>query len=70
MADVKALALSAKEKLGNGLALTEADAIGKAIRGVGITHRADYKRLMREVGTEFARDKRDEQRQAERRRAS
>lgn len=69
MANVKALAISAKGKLGNGQATTEADAIGKAIRGVGITNSADYRRLMREVGTQFARNKSDERRQAQRRRA-
>ena len=59
-ADVKALAASARRKLANGDALTEVDAIGKAIRGVGITDKGDVKRLMSQVGTQFARDKFDE----------
>ncbi len=69
MADVKALALSAKARLNDGRAVGEADAISKAIRGVGITNTVDHKRLMREVGTQFARNKRDEQRLAQQRRA-
>lgn len=69
MADVKALALSAKAKRNNGQATSDVVAISKAIRSVGITAKADYNRLMREVGKEFARNKRDEQHQAERRRA-
>lgn len=59
MANIKELALRAKAKLDAGDAICEADAIHKAIRGAGITHPADHKRLMREVGTQFARDKRD-----------
>jgi hypothetical protein len=62
MADVKALALRAAEIKCTGNALTEAQAIGKAIRGKGITHPADVKRLMSEVGTQYARDKREERR--------
>ncbi|HEV8666396.1 MAG TPA: hypothetical protein VN665_00930 [Candidatus Paceibacterota bacterium] len=60
MADIKALALSAASKLSSRNANSEADAIAKAIRGSGITHPADVKRLMREVGTQFARNKRDQ----------
>ena len=59
MADIKYLALRAKAKLDARDAISEADAISKAIRGAGITHSADHKRLMREVGAQFARDKRD-----------
>jgi hypothetical protein len=57
MANVKDLALSAARKLADGNALNEADAISKAIRGTGITHPADHKRLMSEVGRAFARNK-------------
>lgn len=70
MADIKALALSAKHKLSTGAAISEIDAISKAITGVGIRNKADVKRLKSEVGTQFARDKRNEQRLAGRRRAS
>lgn len=59
MADVKALARRAKERLDSRNALNEPDAISKAIKGAGITNRADHDRLMRQVGTQFARDKRD-----------
>ncbi|MEK7601648.1 MAG: hypothetical protein AAB480_03915 [Patescibacteria group bacterium] len=62
MADIQELARNAAKKLADGNAANEADAISKAIRGVGITHRGDHKRLMREVGTQFARNKRDEER--------
>jgi len=57
MADVKGLARRAAEILRQRNALTEADAIGKAIRGQGITNRADVERLMRQVGTQFALNK-------------
>ncbi|HUD02531.1 MAG TPA: hypothetical protein VMR46_00725 [Candidatus Paceibacterota bacterium] len=64
---VKALAASAKRKLEKGEALTEVDAISKAIRGVGITDKGNVKRLMSEVGTQYARNKFDEQRALQRR---
>jgi hypothetical protein len=67
MADVKKLAQSARDKLARGDAISEIDAISKAIRGVGITYPADVKRLKREVGTQFARDKQDAARLARRR---
>jgi len=62
MADIKELARNAVKKLAEGNAVNEADAISKAIRGAGITHRGDHQRLMREVGTQFVRNKRDEER--------
>ncbi|HTR19087.1 MAG TPA: hypothetical protein VMH91_03900, partial [Candidatus Paceibacterota bacterium] len=65
-ADVKELARRAAEIKRTGNALTEAQAIGKAIRGKGITHRADVERLMRQVGIQYARDKRDAERTARR----
>lgn len=67
MADVKALALSAEHKLKTGQATTEVDAIGKAIKGIGIHGNADYRRLMSEVGTQFSRNKSDERRAMRRR---
>ena len=69
MADIQALAASARRKLASGDALTEVDAIAKAIRGVGITNKADTRRLMSQVGTQYARNKYDEQRTSHRRRA-
>ncbi len=66
MANVAALAASARRKLLSGDALTEVDAISKAIRGAGITYKPDHKRLMREVGRRFARDKADAARDARR----
>ena len=60
MADIQALALSAASKLASRNALNEADAISKAIRGAGITHKGDHARLMREVGRQFACNKRDQ----------
>lgn len=65
MADIQRLALNAKEKLDSGNARNEADAISKAIRGAGITHRGDHLRLMREVGRQFARNKHDAARVAQ-----
>ncbi len=70
MADIQALALRAAEKLANRDASTEVDAISKAIRGAGITNKADHKRLMSEVGTQFVRNKRDEMRGGARGRSS
>lgn len=67
MANVQDLARRAREKLATRNAISEADAISKAIRGAGITHRGDHARLMREVGRQFARDKADEARLALRR---
>lgn len=64
MADIQKLAQSARGKLARGDALNEPDAISKAIRGAGITNRADHQRLMREVGTVFARNKYAEQRRS------
>lgn len=69
MTDIGALARKAKDKLVTRNAISEADAISKAIRGAGITNPTDHKRLMREVGTQFARNKRNEQRLADRRSA-
>jgi len=57
MADINALAASAKKKLDSGDAISEIDAIDKAIIGVGITNPYDLKRLKSEVGTAFARNK-------------
>ena len=62
MADVKALAIRAAEIRRTGNALNDAQAIGKAILGQGIRNQADVKRLMSQVGTQLARDKRDTQR--------
>lgn len=70
MANIKALALSARRKRDNGDALTDADAISKAITGAGITHKGDHARLMRQVGTQFARDKRDAEKSSRRRGAA
>ena len=67
MANVKALALSARAKLDRGDAISEVDAISKAITGAGIRDKADRKRLMRDVGRQFARNKHDEQRTVKRR---
>ncbi|MGC9602538.1 MAG: hypothetical protein ABSE76_02255 [Minisyncoccia bacterium] len=67
MTNIKTLAISAKRKLQNGEAISEPDAIGKAIKGVGITNKDDVRRLMSQVGTQFARDKYDEQRASQRR---
>jgi hypothetical protein len=66
MADIKALARNAAAKLAARNALNEADAISKAIKGAGITNPADHRRLMREVGRQFARNKADEARAARR----
>ena len=68
MANIEALAQSAKRRLDNGDAITEADAIRKAIRGSGIFHELDIKRLMKLVGTQFARNKYDERRAVKKRR--
>lgn len=57
MADVNALAASAKKKLDRGDAVSEIDAIHKAIIGVGITNASDLRRLKSQVGTAFERDK-------------
>jgi hypothetical protein len=59
MADIQALARSAKAKLDSRNARSVADAIGKAIRGVGITYPPDVRRLMQEVGRQYARNERD-----------
>ncbi|HEY4524791.1 MAG TPA: hypothetical protein VJL39_00315 [Candidatus Paceibacterota bacterium] len=67
MADIKLLARRAKEKLDSRNALNEADAISKAIKGAGINHPADHRRLMSQVGRQFARDKADATRAAHRR---
>lgn len=66
MADIQFLAHSAQKKLDNGDAVSEVDAISKAIRGVGITNQSDCKQLMRKVGRQFALNKRDGQRVARR----
>ena len=57
MADIEALAASAKRKLDSGDAVFEADAIRKAINGSGIFDKQDVARLMKSAGTAFARDK-------------
>lgn len=58
MADIKRLALSAREKLANRTAVNEADAIRKAIIGSGVRHEPDVRRLMSQVGRQIYRDKR------------
>ena len=67
MADIKELARIAASKLRGRNASCEADAISKAIKGQGITHKGDHARLMSEVGRQFARDKADAARAAHRR---
>ncbi|OGG57386.1 hypothetical protein A2853_02615 [Candidatus Kaiserbacteria bacterium RIFCSPHIGHO2_01_FULL_55_17] len=67
MADINALALSAQRKLDNGDAIFEADAVRKAINGVGIFDEKDVFRLMKSVGTAFARNKHVAQRAIKRR---
>ena len=67
MADLNKLAAGAKRKLAAHDANCEADAIRKAITGSGVTFKPDVERLMSEVGTVFARNKRDEQRTSLRR---
>jgi len=62
MANLQALAASAKKKLDARDANCEADAIRKAITGSGVTFPPDVKRLMSQVGTVFARNKRDAER--------
>lgn len=62
MADIKALAVSAKAKLDKGDAINVADALSKAIVCSGIRHRADHKRLMSEVGKQYNRDRTDDKR--------
>lgn len=57
MADIQALAASARNKKAKGEALTWPDAIGKAIKGKGIFHEPDAKKLMKKVGAELAKDK-------------
>ena len=62
MADINRLAFRAAEIRVSKNALTDAEAIGKAIRGQGITFPPDVERLMKEVGTVFAQNKRRERR--------
>lgn len=66
MANINELAATAIAKRSKGDALTDADAISKAIKGKGITHKADHARLMREVGKAVARIRSDERRQVAR----
>ena len=56
MADIQALAASAKHKRASGEAVSMGIAIRKAINGVGILHKPDVKRLMLQVGQEIAKD--------------
>jgi hypothetical protein len=66
MANINGLAIRARQILDAGDARTEAEAIAKAIRGAGITYPPDVRRLMREVGRQFARNKHDEARKVRR----
>ena len=59
MADIKALARKAKEKLDSRNAMSEVDAISKAIKGAGITYPPDVRRLMSQVGRQYAGNKRE-----------
>ncbi len=67
MADVNELVRNAQRKLDKGDAVFEVDAIRKAINGAGIFDKKDVARLMKSVGTAFARNKHDAKRAAERR---
>ncbi len=62
MADTKRLATRAVQIKNEGNALDMASAIRKAIVGSGITHKADVKRLMSEVGRHIRRQQNDEMR--------
>jgi len=57
MADINLLARRAQQKLDSGDAVFEVDAIRKVINGVGIFDKRDVARLMKSVGTAFARNK-------------
>ena len=56
MANISALAQSARRKLALGDATTMGIAIRKAINGAGIFHAPDVNRLMKAVGTIIARE--------------
>lgn len=57
MADIQSLVVSAKHKRASGEAVSMGMAIRKAINCIGISHKPDVKRLMRQVGQEIAKDR-------------
>ena len=58
MADIQALTASARSKLASGDAISRVDAAYKAVRGSGVFHPADVKRLAKRVCSELGKGNR------------